>query len=160
VAHYIARVKQWAVVERDVAAAVAEIFRSHFLDAPTVTTITARMLPSVETHLQAIAAYEPKTPEVGQIHNRYARAWRRLREGLQLIDQGMRADDASRLAQGRRRLEVWQEQMLNVAATLRELAREVGLSPTESAEFRRAPGPSRAPRRARAGASGRRPQPA
>jgi hypothetical protein len=83
---------------------------------------------------------------VGQIHNRYARAWRRLLEGFRLIDQGMRADDAPRLAQGRRRLEVWQEQMLNVAATLRELAEHVGLSPTESAELRHAPAPSGAAR--------------
>jgi hypothetical protein len=139
VAHYIARVKQWAAIERDVSAAVAEIFRSQFLDAGRITTITERMLPGIETHMDAIAAYQPKTAEVGQIHNRYARAWRRLREGFQLIDQGMRADDAPRLAQGRRRLEVWQEQMLNVAATLRDLAQEVGLSPTEAAGLRPAP---------------------
>ena len=139
VAHYIARVKQWAPIERDVSGAVAEIFRSQFLDVPQVTTITERTLPAIEDHMQAIAAYQPTTAEVGQIHNRYARAWRRLREGFQLIDQGMRADDAPRLAQGRRRLEVWQEQMLNVAATLRELADDVGLSPTESAGSGRVP---------------------
>jgi hypothetical protein len=141
VAHYIARVKQWAAIERDVSAAVADIFRSQFLDAEKITSITERMLPGIETHMNAIAAYQPKTAEVGQIHNRYARAWRRLREGFHLIDQGMRADDAPRLAQGRRRLEVWQEQMLNVAATLRDLAEEVGLSPTESAGLRPAPEP-------------------
>jgi len=149
-------VKQWAAIERGVSAAVAEIFRSQFLDPVKVTSITERMLPSIEIHMEAIAAYQPKTPEVGQIHNRYARAWRRLREGFQLIDQGMRADDAPRLAQGRRRLEVWQEQMLNVAATLRELAEEVGLRPTESARLRYAPESPRALHRAPTGAPGHR----
>jgi hypothetical protein len=137
VARYIARVKQWATVEREAAAGVAEIFRTHFLDQGKVTAVTERLLPSVKTHLAIVAAYEPKTAEVGQIHHRYARAWRRLSEGLLLIDQGIRVDDAVRLAQGRRRLEVWQEQLMSVATTLRDLAAEVGLSKTESAALPR-----------------------
>lgn len=134
VARYIARLKQWAKVERDVSAAVAEIFHSHFLDAALITSVTERTLPTVEQHVHTIASYTPSTPEVEQIHARYAHAWNRLREGMVLIDQGIRLDDAIRLAQGRRRLEVWQEQLLDVAAALQDLAKDVGLSDTESAE--------------------------
>jgi hypothetical protein len=133
VARYIARVKQWARVEKDVAAATAKIFRSQFLDARLAIAVTDTVLPSVATHVATIDAYTPATPEVGKIHARYVRAWRRAREGLSLINRGMREDDGILLAQGRRRLEVWQEEMQNVAAALRALAQEVGLSPTESA---------------------------
>jgi hypothetical protein len=139
VARYIARVKQWADMERRVSAAMSTIFRDQFLHAEKITGITEALLPAIETHVNALDTYEPTTTEVAEIHGRYTHAWRRLLEGFRLIDAGMRADDGMRLAQGRRRLEVWQEQMQNVAAALRVLADGVGLGSTESA------GPSRGP---------------
>jgi hypothetical protein len=133
VAQYIARIKRWAAAEREVSAAIAEIFRSHFVDPALVTSVTGRTLPIIEEQLAAVTGYTPKTPEVGKIHSRYTRAWLRLREGFNLIDEGMKADDAMNLAQGRRRLEAWQEDMLAVAAALGELAEEVGISKTKTA---------------------------
>ena len=132
-AQYVAKVHQWARMEREASAAAAQLFRSHFLDRDLAVTITGRLLPSIESHVAAVTAYTPSTPEVRKIHERYAHAWRRLLEGFQLINEGMREDDAKRLAQGRRRIEVWQEELLNIAAALHALVEEVGLTNTESA---------------------------
>jgi hypothetical protein len=136
VAQYLARVKQWAPAEREASLAINEIFRSHFVDVDAVMSVTHRMLPSVDEHVAAIGGYAPRTPEIVKIHERYTRAWRRLREGLQQIDDGMKKDDAMLLAEGRRRLEAWSEDMVRVAAELRELADAVGISKTSSADVR------------------------
>ncbi len=133
VARYVARVQQWARMERDVSAASSRLFRSHFLDHELAIAVTGDLGPSIDAHVETLTAYAPETPEVGRIHTRYARAWRRLREGFRLINQGMREDDAQLLAQGRRRIEVWQEEMLNVGAALQALVEKVGLDSTKAA---------------------------
>jgi hypothetical protein len=133
VARYVARVEQWAVVERNVSAAAARLFRSHFLDDDLAIAVTDELAASIDAHVAALAAYAPETAEVGRIHSRYARAWGRLREGFRLINRGMRENDAKLLAQGRRRIEVWQEEMLNVAASLQQLVEEVRLEDTKAA---------------------------
>jgi hypothetical protein len=147
VAQYIARVKQWAPAEQEVAQAITEIFRSQFLDADLIASVSSRVMPSIDAQVEAVATYKPRTPEIGKIHQRYARAWRRLREGFLLIERGMENDDGILLAQGRQRLEVWSGEMLGVATELRELADAVGVSTTKSAR-RESPHPmlaSRAP---------------
>ena len=49
-----------------------------------------------------------------------------------MICEGMRADDGMRVAEGRRRLEAWSEQMIIVAKDLRKLVDAVGLSGTRT----------------------------
>jgi hypothetical protein len=149
VARYVARVEQWAVMERTVSAAAAKLFRSHFLDEDLAIAVTDELAASIDAHVAALTAYEPETAEVGRIHTRYARAWNRLREGFRLINRGMREEDAKLLAQGRRRIEVWQEEMLNVAAGLRELVEDVRLEGTKAAL--RGPGPRGSPGRPASG---------
>jgi hypothetical protein len=127
VARYVARVERWATTERRVAAAIADVFRSQFLDATLVTSISERVQPDVDAHLAEVATYVPQTEQVRAIHERYTRAWRHLREGFRLIHDGMKADDPIQLADGRRRLEVWQEEMIAIAGTLRRLAEDAGL---------------------------------
>jgi len=133
VARYIARVQQWAPAEREASAAIAEIFRSHFVDADLATSVANRILPAIDRHVQDIATYAPTTPEISEIHGRYAAAWQRLREGFELIYDGMKADDGIRLARGRSDLEMWSEEMIAVANQLRKLAEAVGVSRTKSA---------------------------
>jgi len=127
VAEYLARINQWAQAEREASAAISQLFRSHFLDADLVTSVTDRMLPVIDKHVAVIARYTPETPEVSKIHARYVGAWRRLQEGFDLIRRGMISEDGIRLAKGRRDLELWSEDMLRVASDLRELVATAGI---------------------------------
>ena len=132
VAQYMARINQWAPAEREASAAISEIFRSQFVDADLVTSIAHRMSPAIDRQLKAIASYTPNTQEIGAIHARYAGAWQRLSEGFDLIYEGMKADDGIHLAEGRRCLEAWSEEMITVAKELRKLVEAVGLSSTRT----------------------------
>jgi hypothetical protein len=133
VAQYVARINQWAEAERQASATISQLFRSHFLDADRVTSLTDRMLPVIEKHLATITRYTPETPEVSGIHARYVGAWRRLEEGFDLIRRGMISEDGIRLAKGRRHLEQWSEDMLRVASDLRELVTTTGIRKADPA---------------------------
>lgn len=133
VAQYLARVKQWAPIERQAAIAIKKIFRTHLVDVAAVTVVTGPILRDVHKHLTVISAFTPRTPEITRVHDRYLGAWQRLRDGFQDIQDGMQQDDAMRLAKGRRLLEAWEGEMVRVAAELRELADACGISTTKSA---------------------------
>jgi hypothetical protein len=133
VAQYLARVKRWAPIEHQASVAIGKIFRTHLVDVAAVTGVTGSILPDVDKHLVAISAFTPRTPEIIRVHDRYVDAWERLRDGFQDIQDGMHGDDAMRLAEGRRRLDAWAGEMVQVATELRELADRCGISTTTSA---------------------------
>jgi hypothetical protein len=91
------------------------------------------MLPVIDEHVALIARYTPETPEVSKIHTRYVGAWQRLQEGFDLIRRGMISEDGIRLAEGRRHLESWSEDMLHVASDLRELVAAAGIRKAKAA---------------------------
>jgi hypothetical protein len=128
----MARINQWAPAEREASAAISKIFRSQFLDADLATSVADHMLPVIDRQLSSIASYTPNTPEIAKIHARYAGAWQGLRDGFNLVNEGMKADDGIRLAQGRRHFELWSDEMIAIAKELRGLVEATGISKTKT----------------------------
>jgi type VI protein secretion system component VasF len=121
----------WAPVEAETARTVARIFATEFVDEAEVLSQTNDGSPRARRHLEAALAYHPASNEVRTIHAVYIEAWQTLLKAFEQIEQGLRQGDQQALAQGRRGLVAWRDQVMDVAFRLRALSDRLSL-PTGS----------------------------
>jgi hypothetical protein len=124
---YLERTRAWATVEAETAQTLHRILATQFVDEAEVTREITATRPRLASHIDRIRAYNPRTSDVARIHARYVRAWERLLSGFDAINQGFSSGDYSKLAQGRQAIELWRQQIIQVADELGELVRHLGI---------------------------------
>ena len=127
---YLERTRAWAPVEAETAQVLDRIIATQFVDEAEVNREIAASRPRLTTHLDRVRDYRPRTSDVARIHARYIRAWERLLSGFDAIDQGFSSGDYSKLAQGRQAIDLWRQQIVQVADELGELVRHLGIDTT------------------------------
>ena len=125
---YVDRIQTWAPVEGETQRTIARILRTQFVDEAEVLRQIADCRPRVLAHLERVRAYSPRSPALEQIHTRYVAAWEGLLSGFDAIEGGFATGDYTKLAIGRRAMEMWQASIVRVADDLRDLMQEFGVA--------------------------------
>ena len=129
---YLRRVNDWAPTEAETARTIDRILATQFVDEAEVRRQVTADAPRAKQQVDRLSAYQPRTPDVRDIHQRYVEAWRDLVTGYANIEAGIDAADAAKLSAGRRALEHWRSAVVETASSLRDLLQRTGATlPTQ-----------------------------
>jgi hypothetical protein len=129
---YVGRIQRWGPIESKTLRAIREVQRSLFVDDDYVIITLGAVMDDVELHQAEIDAYEPRTPPVIEVHDRYRAAWRHLHDAFaQVIDTMERErKDYVALSKGTEAMRRSRSELITVAAALNLLLKETGLKET------------------------------
>jgi hypothetical protein len=134
VLQYVAKIKKWEPVEAEALKAIHDVRRSQFVDDEYVVATLGAVMDDMQLHLAEIGRYQPRTPTVTEVHDRYRRAWQDLHDAFSSVIESMQRKDYVQLAKGTEALRTSREELLMVAAALSNLLEDSGLREPESAE--------------------------
>jgi len=123
---YLRRVNDWAPTEAETGRTIDRILATQFVDDAEVRRQVTADAPRARQQVERLSAYQPRTPDVRGIHERYLEAWRNLVTGYANIEAGIDAADAAKLSAGRRALEQWRSAVVATASSLRDLLQRTG----------------------------------
>src|SRR5262249_41503878 len=107
--------------EAETGRTIDRIIATQFVDEGEVRRQISDDAPRVARHLERIRAYKPATSDVRAVHERYVAAWQAAADGYASVTDGLDHGDATRLATGRRDLEQWRADLIDVARQVRRL---------------------------------------
>ena len=134
VLQYVAKIKKWEPVEIEALKAIKDVRESQFVDDEYVVATLGGVMDDVQLHLAEIARYQPMTPAVTEVHDRYRRAWQDLHDAFTAVIDAMERKDYLALSKGTEGLRTSRQELLLVAAALSILLEDSGLKEPESAE--------------------------
>ena len=134
VVQYVSRIKKWESVEIEALKAIKDVRESQFVDDEYVVATLGGVMDDVQLHLAEISRYQPMTPAVSEVHERYRRAWQDLHDAFTAVIDAMERKDYQALAKGTERLQASRQELLLVAAALSILLEDSGLKEPQSAE--------------------------
>jgi hypothetical protein len=124
---YVDHIKKWERVESEVLKAMRDVKRSQYVDDDYVVATLGGVMDDVQIHLTEIDRFEPRTPPVSEVHQRYRTAWHDLHSSFSTIIGAMERKDYMQLSKGTERMERSRDELLTVAAALNALLEESGL---------------------------------
>jgi hypothetical protein len=127
VLQYVAKIKKWEPVEAEALKAIHDVRQSQFVDDEYVVATLGGVMDDVQLHLAEINRYQPMTPTVTEVHDRYRRAWQDLHDAFSTVIESMQRKDYMQLAKGTEALRTSREELLMVAAALSILLEDSGL---------------------------------
>ena len=127
---YVDKIKKWEPVEAEVLKAIRDVRRSQYVDDDYVIATLGEVMDDVELHLEEIRRYQPRTPPVIEVHERYRTAWKDLHDSFATIIGAMRQKDYVRLSHGTDAMARSRGELITVAAALSRLLEETGLEGT------------------------------
>jgi len=127
VVDYVAKIKKWEPVEIEVLRAIRDVRRSQFVDDDYVVSTLGATMSDVDLHLEEIDRFHPRTPQVEQIHERYAKAWHDLHDAFAAIIASMERKDYVALASGTQAMGKARQDLVTTAAALSILMKDAGL---------------------------------
>lgn len=133
VLQYVAKIKKWEAVEIAALKAIKDVRESQFVDDEYVVATLGGVMDDVQLHLAEISRYQPMTPAVREVHERYRRAWQDLHDAFTAVIDAMERKDYQALAKGTEGLRASRQELLLVAAALSILLEDSGLKEPESA---------------------------
>lgn len=115
---YVAQMQKWEGKEKQVFDAMAEVEQSQFVDDELVVrTLKGALLP-LDEHIRELAAYQPSSPDLREIHDRYRKGWEDLKSAFDAVISAVEGKDYVRLASAKRQMEAARARLL---ATVQEL---------------------------------------
>lgn len=131
VLQYVTKIKKWEKVETEALKAIADVKRSQYVDDEYVVATLGGAMDDIQLHLAEIGQYQPSTPPVTEVHERYRKAWQDLHDAFQAVIEAMQRKDYVALAKGTDQLKSSREELLMVAAALSILMEDSGLTDSE-----------------------------
>jgi hypothetical protein len=133
VLQYVAKIKKWEPVEIQALRAIKDVRESQFVDDEYVVATLGGVMDDVQLHLAEIDRYQPRTPAVTEVHERYRRAWHDLHDAFTAVIDAMERKDYLALSKGTDGLRTSRQELLLVAASLSILMEDSGLKEPEGA---------------------------
>jgi hypothetical protein len=134
VLQYVTKIKKWESVEAEALKAIKDVRESQFVDDEYVVATLGGVMDDVQLHLAEIARYQPMTPAVTEVHDRYRRAWQDLHDAVTAVIDAMERKDYLALSKGAEGLRTSRQELLLVAAALSILLEDSGLKESQGAE--------------------------
>jgi hypothetical protein len=134
VLQYVTRIKKWEKVESEALKAIADVKRSQYVDDEYVVATLGGAMDDIQLHLAEIGQYQPATPAVTEVHDRYRKAWQDLHDAFQDVIDAMKRKDYVALSKGTEELKTSREELLMVAAALSILMEDSGLKDAEGGQ--------------------------
>lgn len=134
VLQYVAKIKKWEPVEAEALKAIHDVRQSQFVDDEYVVATLGAVMDDMQLHLAEISRYQPMTPTVTEVHDRYRHAWQDLHDAFSSVIESMQRKDYVQLAKGTEALRTSRQELLLVAAALSILMEDSGLKEPESSE--------------------------
>lgn len=128
---YVDKIKKWEPVEAEVLKAMRDVRRSQYVDDDYVVSTLGATMNDVELHIEEIDRFRPRTPQVGQVHDRYTKAWHDLHDAFAAIIASMERKDYVALARGTEQMGRARDDLVTVAAALNLLMKDTGLKPQD-----------------------------
>jgi hypothetical protein len=127
VLNYVAKIKKWEPVEAEALKAISDVRRSQFVDDEYVAATLGAVMDDLQLHMAEITQYQPRTPAVGEVHQRYRQAWQDIQDAFTSVISSMERKDYLALSKGTEALRTSRQELLLVAAALDLLLEESGL---------------------------------
>jgi hypothetical protein len=127
VLNYIAKIKKWEPVEVEALKAIKDVRQSQFVDDEYVAATLGAVMDDLQLHLAEINQYQPRTPPVSEVHQRYRQAWQDIHAAFTSVITSMERKDYMALSKGTEALRTSRQELLLVAAALDLLMEESGL---------------------------------
>lgn len=127
VLQYVAKIKKWEPVEAEALKAIKDVRESQFVDDEYVVATLGAVMDDVQLHLAEIKTYQPMTPPVTEVHERYRRAWQDLHDSFTAVIDAMQKKDYVALSKGTESLRTSRQELLLVAAAISILLEDSGL---------------------------------
>src|SRR5258706_8412041 len=89
VLQYVAKIKKWEPVEAEALKAIHDVRQSQFVDDEYVVATLGGVMDDVQLHLAEIDRYQPMTPSVSEVHERYRHAWQDLHDAFSTVIDSM-----------------------------------------------------------------------
>jgi hypothetical protein len=124
---YVRKIQEWERVETEALRAIREVQRSQFVDDDYVIATLGGVMDDIELHLAEIDAYQPRTPPVAEVHERYRTAWHDLHDAFAQVIDTMERKDYIALSKGTEAMRRSRSELITVAAALNLLLKETGL---------------------------------
>jgi hypothetical protein len=124
---YVDHIKKWEPVEIAALKAIREVRADQFVHDDYVIATLGGVMDDVELHLAEIDAYQPRTAQVREVHERYRKAWHDLHDAFALIIDTMERKDYIHLATGTEAMRRSRGELITVAAALNLLLKDTGL---------------------------------
>jgi hypothetical protein len=129
---YVEHIKQWEGVESRVLNALRDVRHSQFVDDDYVVATLGEVMDDIQLHIEAIGHYRPRTAAVGEVHDRYRRAWDDIRTSFQQTIGCMERKDYEELSRAVEAMQRARSDLVTVAAALNLLLKDTGLKEPES----------------------------
>lgn len=134
VLQYVAKIKKWEPVEAETLKAINDVRESQFVDDEYVVATLGAVMDDMQLHLAEIERYQPMTPAVTKVHERYRHAWHDLHEAFNAVITAMERKDYVALSKGSETLRTSRQELLLVAAAIDILLEDSGLKKTDGGE--------------------------
>lgn len=134
VLQYIAKIKKWEPVESETLKAIKDVRESQFVDDEYVVATLGGVMDDMQLHLAEIERYQPMTPAVTKVHERYRQAWRDLHDSFNAVITAMERKDYVALSKGSESLRTSRQELLLVAAAIDILMEDSGLKKSDGGE--------------------------
>ena len=113
------------------AEAIKDVRESQFVDDEYVVATLGGVMDDMQLHLAEIERYQPMTPAVTKVHDRYRQAWRDLHDSFNAVITAMERKDYVALSKGTESLRTSRQELLLVAAAIDILMEDSGLKKTD-----------------------------
>lgn len=134
VLQYVAKIKKWEPVEVETLKAIKDVRESQFVDDEYVVATLGGVMDDMQLHLAEIERYQPMTPAVTQVHDRYRQAWRDLHDSFNEVITAMERKDYVALSKGTESLRTSRQELFLVAAAIDILMEDSGLKKADGGE--------------------------
>ena len=134
VLQYVAKIKKWEPVEAETLKAIKDVRESQYVDDEYVVATLGEVMDDMQLHLAEIDRYQPRTPPVTEVHERYRRAWKDLHESFTAVITAMERKDYIALSKGTESLRTSRQELLLVAAAIGILLEDSGLQNPDGRE--------------------------
>ncbi len=127
VLEYVAKIKKWEPVEAKTLKAIRDVRESQFVDDEYVVATLSSVMDDMQLHIAEIDRYQPRTPPVTEVHERYRKAWNDLHDAFSSVIEAMQQKDYVALSKSTEGLRTSRQELLLVAAALDILMEDSGL---------------------------------
>lgn len=127
--HYLDQARAWVAAEEQANAAIMKVRADQFVHEDIVVGTLRPAINIVQTHIQTLEQYEPRTPSLASLHQQYIKAWRTYPPAMTAIVDAMEKKDYVRLATAKDELMAAQNTVAMALNGLAGLMEETGLRP-------------------------------
>ncbi len=99
--NYSAEMQKWESTEKEIFQVIDDVEESQYTDDDLVLRMYKGVLPSIDRHIQEVAAYRPATADLRDLHDHYRKGWEDLRAAVDAMIAAESKKDYMALSKGK-----------------------------------------------------------